>query len=100
MLSDFYKDKPENTIWRVDEIGKVGRHLFSFDKKKIYNLWVDYPHNFTPEEKEIFDREYPYWAAFFDENLNADDFLHDDDTNWEDEMDAETLKSLNKLFGE
>ena len=37
----------------------------SFDKKKIYNLFADYPHNLTAEEKEIFDKENPYWCDFF-----------------------------------
>ena len=66
-LYEFYNDDehPENTVWEVNHIGYRGELLFSFDKKKIYNLWQDYPHNFTPEEKEIFDREYPYWADFF-----------------------------------
>lgn len=66
-LYEFYKDEdhPDNVVWEVDHIGFIGELLFSFDKKKIYNLWQDYPHNFTPEEKEIFDREYPYWADFF-----------------------------------
>lgn len=63
----FYKDEdhPDNKVWEVAEIGTVGKMLFSFDKKKIYNLWTDYPHNFSPEEKEIFDKEYPFWADFF-----------------------------------
>lgn len=65
MLSDFYKEEPWQTIWRVDEMDEIGKLLFSFDKKKIYNLWQDYPHNFTPDEKEIFDKEFPYWADFF-----------------------------------
>ena len=43
----------------------VGHHLFSFDKKKIYNLFADYPHNLTAEEKEIFDKENPFWKDFF-----------------------------------
>jgi len=59
------EDNPNNTVWEVEEIGTVGKLLFSFDKKKIYNLWIDYPHGFTKEEKEIFDKEYPYWADFF-----------------------------------
>ena len=46
----FYKDEdhPENIVWEVEKIGVIGNLLFSFDKKKIYNLWQDYPHNFTP----------------------------------------------------
>ena len=51
--------------WMVDSHKKIGEHLFSFDKKKIYNLFYDYPHNLTEEEKEIFDRENPYWKEFF-----------------------------------
>lgn len=34
-------------------------------KIKIYNLFKDYPYNLTSEEKEIFDKENPYWADFF-----------------------------------
>lgn len=37
----------------------IGLLLFSFDKIKIYNLWKDYPQNFSKEEKELFDKEYP-----------------------------------------
>ena len=45
----------------------VGKHLFTFDKKKIYNLFKDYPQSLTKEEKEIFDKENPYWKAFFED---------------------------------
>lgn len=44
---------------------KVGLYLFTFDRKKIYNLFSDYPHNLSPEEKKIFDEENPYWKKFF-----------------------------------
>ena len=64
-FSDWYKEGEDYKIWWVEEIGTVGRHLFSFDKKKVYNLFADYPHNLTAEEIEIFDRENPYWAEFF-----------------------------------
>lgn len=43
--------------------------MFSFDKVKIFNLFEDYPHNLTPEEKEIFDKENPYWKEFFKERI-------------------------------
>ena len=77
---EFYKENENNQVWWVahyiqldenkelseDNIDKIiGEQLFSFDKKKIYNLFTDYPHNLTKEEKEIFDKENPYWADFF-----------------------------------
>lgn len=80
MLSDFHKNNKDDKIWwterieLIDEskgfvpnnVSKVfGEHLFSFDKKKIYNLFRDYPYKLTKEEKEIFDKENPYWAEFF-----------------------------------
>lgn len=63
----FYKKKDNDKIWSVEEIGNIGKLLYSFDKKNIYNLWTDYPHNFTKEEKELFDKENPYWKEFFKE---------------------------------
>ena len=60
----FYKKKDNDKIWLVEKIGYIGKLLYSFDKKNIYNLWTDYPHNFTKEEKEVFDKENPYWKEF------------------------------------
>ena len=37
------------------------------DKKKIYNLFAEDPHNLTAKEKERFDKENPYWEKFFEE---------------------------------
>lgn len=65
MKSDFYKENKNDTIWWINDLDTKGEFLFSFDKKKIYNLFADYPHNLSKEEKEIFDRENPYWAEFF-----------------------------------
>lgn len=63
----FHKDNPANKVWDVTEADKwvTGPMLISFDKKKIYNLWTDYPDNMTKEEVEIFDEENPFWADFF-----------------------------------
>ncbi len=61
----FYKMNKNDTIWWIKSKDKVGEHLFTFDKKKIYNLFRDYPKELTKEEKEVFDRENPYWADFF-----------------------------------
>lgn len=77
---EFYKENPEDKIWEVThyiikdkskEITEenldmqIGEILFSLDKEKIYNAWTDYPHNLTKEEKELFDKEKPYWKEFF-----------------------------------
>lgn len=63
--SDFYKNNPGDTIWWVNNPETVGEWLFSFDKKKVFNMFADYPHNLTAEQKAIFDKENPYWKEFF-----------------------------------
>ena len=63
--SDFYKDSEESKVWWIDKIDVIGEILFSFDKKKIYNIFLDYPHNMTEEEVRIFDSENPFWRDFF-----------------------------------
>ena len=45
----FYKNNPVDTIYWVDDPETKGVHLFSFDKKKVYNLFEDYPHKLTAE---------------------------------------------------
>lgn len=65
MLSDFYKNNDTDQIWWVDNLDTFGEHLFSFDKKHIYNLFADYPYNMTDAEVEIFNQENPYWADYF-----------------------------------
>lgn len=64
---DFYKDKEnkDNKIWWTSKIDTIGELNISFDRKKIYNLFKDYPYNMTEEEIEIFEKEEPYWANFF-----------------------------------
>lgn len=64
----FYKNKKNDIIWWVDNIEeKFGVWLFSFDKKHIFNLFQDYPDKLTKEQKEIFDKENPFWKNFFKE---------------------------------
>ena len=60
----FYKENPHDSIWWKKSPG-VGEWLFSFDKKKVYNMFRDYPHNMTANQVAVFDRENPYWANYF-----------------------------------
>lgn len=62
---DLYKNNKDDVISWVDNTGDIGEFLFTFDKKKIYNLFADYPHNLTTEEKTVFDKENHYWCDFF-----------------------------------
>lgn len=64
---NFYKDKEnkDSKIWWTSKIDTIGELNISFDRKKIYNLFRDYPYNMSEEEIEIFEKEEPYWANFF-----------------------------------
>lgn len=68
MRSNFYKDSENGLIWWIDN-DHVGEFLFSFDKKKIYNLFADFPEALTPEEVKIFIKDQPYWRDFFIDRL-------------------------------
>lgn len=65
MQNNWYKNKPTDKIWWLDNSDKVGEWIFSFDKVHTFNMFADYPHNLTKEQKEIFDKENPYWKEFF-----------------------------------
>lgn len=58
------EDLPEGRVYWKDDTG-IGELVFSFDRKKEYNLFRDYPYKLTAEERQIFDAENPHWAAFF-----------------------------------
>lgn len=61
----FYKENDTDQIWWVDTSDRVGEFLFSFDKNKVFNLFRDYPDKLTPEQKQVFDEENPFWKEFF-----------------------------------
>lgn len=61
----WYKENESDKIWWKDTPGVVGEFIFSFDKKKEFNMFADYPWKLTAEQKKIFDEENPYWAKFF-----------------------------------
>lgn len=49
----------------VKKPGQVGERLFTFDGKQVFNLFKDYPHALTPEQKRVFDEANPFWVIFF-----------------------------------
>lgn len=49
----------------IENPERIGERLFTFDGKQIFNLFRDYPHALTTEQKKIFDEKNPYWADFF-----------------------------------
>lgn len=65
MSSRWYKNNKADTIWWKETRGVVGVWIFSFDKKQEFNMFADYPHKLTEEQKSIFDKENPEWADFF-----------------------------------
>lgn len=60
----WYKENKSDSVWWKDT-DSVGEWIFSFDKKTEFNLFADYPHKLTPEQKATFDRENPEWVDFF-----------------------------------
>ena len=65
----FYKKHQADKVRWVDELDEngeplIGTLLVSFDGKTVLNLWTDYT-NLTDEQKELFDKENPYWANYF-----------------------------------
>ena len=66
MASDkWYKEEETDKVWWLDTPDTTGLFIFSFDKKKRFNLYQDYPQALTAEEKAIFDAENPGWADYF-----------------------------------
>lgn len=65
-LCDFYKQNAGDKIWWAANYNNDDDELFfSFDRKTLYNLFRDYPHRLTKEQKAIFDKENPFWVEFF-----------------------------------
>ena len=65
VLNNWYKNNDSDVIWWLDTSEYEGLWIFSFDKKKTFNMFADYPHKLTKEQKEIFDKENPLWKDFF-----------------------------------
>ena len=67
-LNKYFKNNPDDVIWWLDNADTVkGEWIFTFDKKTFFNMFADYPHKLTAEQKEIFDKENPFWKDFFED---------------------------------
>lgn len=62
--SEWYKNNPSDRIWWKNT-DRIGEWIFSFDRKTEFNMFRDYPEALSKEQKELFDRENPYWKEFF-----------------------------------
>ena len=81
MLNEYwYKNSQKDKVWWKATPDSFGEWLFSFDKKTVFNLFEDYPHKLTAEQKELFDRENPYWAEFFKDRQAIQPADNGDDT--------------------
>lgn len=67
----FVKQNKGDSVWWLVDPEIRGEFIFSFDKNKTFNLFRDYPWKLTKKQKQIFDRENPFWVDFFkDRNDN------------------------------
>lgn len=61
---EWIKRNDSDKIWWRCTPGVIGELVFSFDQIKQFYLFRDYPCNLTREQKEIFDKENPFWADY------------------------------------
>lgn len=54
--------RPVYFVFQPDTVGEM---YFTFNGEKLFNLFKDYPYKLTSREKQIFDKEFPFWANFF-----------------------------------
>lgn len=64
-MSEWVKNNTNDEIWWLNDLERIGEWVFSFDQKKTFNMFQDYPEKLTAEQKRIFDKENPEWADFF-----------------------------------
>lgn len=62
---NWYKKEKDRLVWWLDDGRYLGRHVFSFDKVQKFNLFKDYPHKLSEEQRQIFDKEEPFWSDYF-----------------------------------
>ena len=62
---NWYKKEKDRLVWWLDDDRHLGRHVFSFDKVQKFNFFKDYPHKLSEEQRQIFDKEEPFWSDYF-----------------------------------
>lgn len=50
--SKWYKNNPDDKIWWLNNPEVKGEWVFSFDKKTEFNMFRDYPHALTSEQRK------------------------------------------------
>lgn len=63
-MQTFIKNNKSDKIWWLIDTEVRGEFVFTFDKKELFYLYRDYD-KMTAKQKQIFDRENPFWADFF-----------------------------------
>lgn len=64
MTAKWDTSDPNSRVWWKDTPGVTGVLVFSFDKKKEYNFYRDFPDKLTPEELKIFREDEPVLGKF------------------------------------
>ena len=99
----FYKKKSDNIVWWLKETegANRGNHRFSFDKETVFDLMRDYPDKLTPQQKEIFDKENPYWAKYMQKlrESEAKDTDASDSIRYVDDITPEEYMELRRSVG-
>ena len=62
----FSRENESDKVWWLDNYDEIGTLVFSFDRKKKYYLFRDYPHKLSVREWMIFNEENEYWKDFFE----------------------------------
>lgn len=64
-LDPHKKSDSDKVYWLTKKDESIGEFLFSFDLKKVYNIYTDYPEKLSNEELRVFNKENPFWVDYF-----------------------------------
>ena len=62
---EFYKHHDDDKVMFVTQPDVEGRIEFTFDKETVYNFFADYPEKLTRSQRELFDKEQPFYKEHF-----------------------------------